>query len=299
MALARPYFKLVGDPELIRSGEASYSEGYDGAAWEWFADPGLVIRTVGAPSAASRHGAYVEGTLVDYRVKGATAQLGECVPIGDQPAWQVTVTARDGFRRDYFIDKETWLVIAERMSAPVHAYGEPVSRETRVGDYRRVGGVLFAHRYSETNIATGEMVSEMQWRKIEVNRDLPSAWFAPPDFERTPFQAFLEQLFWQRTDDEAVMWTYAEFRRVHPEIDTSAGTALIGFQMEKMGDHRTAVRLLEANATDYPDSASAAFSLGRAYAAAGDKVAARRELERALSLDAEHRGARKTLESLE
>ena len=300
MALARPYLKVVGNPDS----PGGYMEGWDGAAWEWFADPGIAIRTVGEASAASRHGAYVDGTLVDHRAKGATAELGDLVRIGDRPAWQISLTARDGFRVDYFLDAATWLVVAERMAAPVHAYGEPVQRETRVGDYRPVPtgkgpDVLFPYHFAETDIASGEMVSEMRWGSIEVNRELPRAWFSPPDFERDALQAFLEHLYFERTDAEAVMWTYAEFRRVHPEIETRAGVELIGYQMLKMGDTATAVQLLESNAFDHPSAAAAAFGLGRAYAAAGDADRAREAFGRALELDPDHRRAAESLAALD
>jgi hypothetical protein len=304
MALARPYYKVVGNPETAGSDLGGFMEGYDGAAWEWFGDPGISIRTVGEAAAASRHGAYVDGLLIDYQAKGSTAELGEIVPIGDRRAWRVTVTARDGFRVDYFLDTETWLVIAERMAAPIHAYGEPVRREMRIGDYRRIGGVLFPHRFSETDIATGEMVSEMQWGSIEVNRELPRWWFSPPPYAGreaplTPLQELLGHLYAERTDPNAILWTYGEFRRVHPEIDTRAGVELIGYQMLKMGDVESAVRLLEANAADYPLAAESAFGLGRAYAAAGEVEAARRAYERALTLDPEHERARRALDDLE
>lgn len=304
MAHARPYFKVVGNPETAGADLGGFMEGYDGAAWEWLAEPGVVIRTVGEAAAASRHGAYLDGTLVDYRERGSTAELGEVVQIGDRRAWQITLIARDGFRRDYFIDTETWLVIAERMSAPIHAYGEPVSRETRLGDYRRIAGVLFAHHFAETDLATGEMVSEMRWSRIEANRDLPRWWFSPPPSralaaEQTPLQAFLEHLYYERTDSEAVMWTYHEFHWAYPEIDTLAGVGLIGYQMLKMGDTEAAVRLLEANLASHPEAASAAFEVGRAYAAAGRKDAARVAFERALELDPEHRRAQRGLGLLE
>src|SRR3954471_12268806 len=51
MMLMRPYYKLVGDPRQ----KGDFMEGYDGSAWEWYAEPGFVIRTTGAASKASRH----------------------------------------------------------------------------------------------------------------------------------------------------------------------------------------------------------------------------------------------------
>lgn len=295
MAHARPYFKRVGNPES----PGGFSEGYDGSTWEWYRDPGVVVRTVGDAAAAGRHGNQLDGTLIDYRDKGSTASLGGIVEIDGRPAYQVTVTMRDGFAWDYFIDTETWLVTAERMTASIHAFGEEVTREGRVGDYRRVAGVLFPFRFRETDIASGEMLSEMQWGKIEANRELPLSWFSPPEFERTPLQRFVEQLYFNRDDASAVSWTYQEFRHHHPEIDTAAAAEFAGYQMLKMGSLEAARALLEANRADHPKSASAAFGLGRAYSTRGDQEAARHEFQRALRLDPEHRGATRGLAQLD
>ena len=64
MAMMRPYFKLVGDPERP---DPAFAEGYDGSAWEYYGDPGIVVRTVGTAAAAARHGLWVDGPLADYR----------------------------------------------------------------------------------------------------------------------------------------------------------------------------------------------------------------------------------------
>src|SRR4051812_31670864 len=68
MAMARPYFKIVGDPDDSTS---SFREGYDGSAWEWYKSPGIVVRTVGAANAASRHNIDPDGPFSDYREKGS------------------------------------------------------------------------------------------------------------------------------------------------------------------------------------------------------------------------------------
>src|SRR3981081_2313824 len=47
LALMRPYYKLVGDPDKPIAG---FAEGYDGSAWEYYGDPGFVVRTVGEAS---------------------------------------------------------------------------------------------------------------------------------------------------------------------------------------------------------------------------------------------------------
>lgn len=294
MMLKRPYYKLVGHPEK----EPAYMEGYDGAAWEYFAEPGLVVRTVGKPSAAIRHYADVEGPLLDYRAKGHDVVLGEPAEIAGRPAYRLVITMMDGYATEWILDAETFLLIASRHHAAVHAFGEEVASETRIGDHREVAGVLFPHRFEETRIADGKLLNRMQWRQIEANTDIPDAWFSPPAFERTPLQRFMEHLFVQRSDVDAMLWTYHRFRRAHPGIDTREAVELVGFQVLKMGDHDQAVALLARNAADHPRSASSAFGLGRAYVTAGDAEQGRHWLERALALDPDHARARRMLAEL-
>ena len=38
----------------------------------------------------------------------------------------------------------TWLLVARRITAPVHAFAEPVTSQAVFGDYRPVNGVLSA-----------------------------------------------------------------------------------------------------------------------------------------------------------
>jgi hypothetical protein len=294
MMLARPYYKLVGYPG--RSKELM--DGYDGASWEWYGDPGIVLRTTGAASQASRHYADVEGPFLDYRAKGSTVEyLGEA-RIGDRPAYQLRLIMMDGYTTDNFFDQQSYMLVASRHTAKVHAFGNEVTSENRFGDFRPVAGVLFPFRGTEVEIATGKELNAMQWGSITANRDIPMAWFSPPEFKRTPSQTFIEQLYGQREDPSAVMWTYRSYRRVHPGEDTSDAAQVAGYQALKMGANASAVALLEANANDYPDKPNAAFGLGRAYATAGRKDEARAEFERALKLDPKHERAKAALKEL-
>src|SRR5579863_8783587 len=45
MAFMRPYYQVIGDPAVENP---DLREGFDGSAWEYYGDPGIVIRTVGA-----------------------------------------------------------------------------------------------------------------------------------------------------------------------------------------------------------------------------------------------------------
>lgn len=294
MSLARPYFKLVGNKE----NPGGYMEGYDGSAWEWFADPGVVIRTVGPASEAIRHYAGVESPLVDHASKGSTLRLLEPTVLDGETVDAVELTRRDGFVERFYFDAATGLVVASGAAAPIHAFGEEVRRLTRIADYRPVAGVLIPHRFVSVRMPGAAELSSMQWGKIEANRDLPEDWFSPPEFRRTPLQSFIEHLYVQRSDIDAVMWTYHAFRRAHPEQETGEAVNLAGYQILKMGDVAQAIALLEQNVRDNPGSADGRFGLARAYREAGRLEEARAGFERALQIDPEHRRAKRALEEL-
>lgn len=292
MAFRRPYYRVVGNP----ADEGSYLEGFDGGAWEWYPDPGITIRTVGPAAGATRRGSDFEGRLVDYRAKGSEVSLAGTATYDGRPAYRLSLITRDGFRRDYFVDADSWLIVAERYVAPVHAFGTPVASETRIGDYRPVAGVLLAHRFRETEVGTGRLLNEMQWGSIEAGKDLPLHHFSPPARPRSPLQRMLQALYSARTDTQAALWTYEEFRRGYPDIDPALGVEWVAYQMLKMGDATdTAIRLLEANGRAHPQSASAAFSLGRAFETAGFEDTARDYYRRALALDPADRRAGEAL----
>ncbi len=294
MMLKRPYYKVVGHP--LRNPD--FLEGYDGAAWEWFGDPGITLRTVGAASGAIRHFADVEGPFLDYANKGSSVELVGEATIEGRRAHQLRLTMMDGYATDFFIDSRSFQIVASRHTAPIHAFGEAVTSENRFEDLRSVAGVLFPFRGREVELGTGRELNAMQWGRIEANEELPDAWFSPPIRELTPLQRFIEQLFVQRADAAAMLWTYHWFRRAHPEIDTNDAAQIAGYQALKMGDVAPATALLLRNASDQPASADAAFALGRAYAMGARAQEARAEFERALRLQPGHPRATRALAAL-
>lgn len=282
MAMMRPYFKLVGDPEHLNP---AFAEGYDGSAWEYYGDPGIVVRTVGAAAAAARHGLWIDGPLTDYREKGSSLTVLGIEPIAGRPAYRLRLRMRDGFEEEEFVDTQNWMVVASRRVAPVHAFGETVRSETRFEDFRPVEGIVFSFRSSEVEMSSARVLNTMTWTSIVVNPVIDPSVFSPPSIRRTVLQTMLDHLYQERQDPQAVLWSYRDFRAAHPGVDTDAGIGAIGYQILKMGDTASAVALLEAGAADYPNSSRAAFGLGRAYATSGNTASARAELKRALALD--------------
>jgi len=173
-----------------------------------------------------------------------------------------------------------------------------VPSETRWSDYRAVSGVLFAYLNVEVDIATGKELNRFRTERIEVNQNLDAAMFMPPQIRRTALQILMDQIFQERDDADAVEWTYHDFRSAYPRIDTEAAMEVIGYQALKMGSTAAAIHLLERNRGDYPNSAAAAFGLGRAYKTAGRAAEAKLQFERALSLDPNHQRAKASLAEL-
>jgi TolA-binding protein len=161
-----------------------------------------------------------------------------------------------------------------------------------------VEGVLFPFMSREVEIATGKVLNEMQTTSITINQDLDPSIFSPPAIQRNELQRLMDFLFQERSDVQAVMWTYHDFRRANPTVVTDESMQVIGYQMLKMGDLPSAIKLLETNAQDYPKSTGAAFGLGRAYKTAGQIEKARKEFERAVQLDPDNKRAKEALGKL-
>lgn len=286
MTRARPYYLLVGDP--AKKNEADFAEGNDGAHWEYYKNPGLVLRSTGAPADAIRHTAYFDDPLVtSAREPGWSVDLIGEASINGSAAHHLRVTYPDKFQADYFVDKTTYLVTADRKVAPVHAFGEAVRSETRWSGWRPVAGVLFASEGQEVEIATGRVLNRGRWTSYEPNVALPVDAFSPPPLPDTPLVRMLNAAYAARIVPTDALGWYTDFRAdpANAGVDTQLGMASIGYQILKTGQIDTAILLLEANARDNPASAMALFGLGRAYRNAGRKQDAAALFQRALQAD--------------
>lgn len=295
-ARMRPYYKLVGDPTKP---PGDFAEGYDGSPWEYYGKLNLVLRTVGAAAAASRHGVPILGALVDYKAQGFTITVAGTENIAGKPAWHLRVHMPDGYEEDQFLDAKSLLCVASRKVAKIHAFGAEVATETRYSDFRKVDGVLFAFLAQKVEIASGKVLNTFKTRAIEINRKLDPSVFSPPHVKRTPLEGLLERLFAERTDKQAVLWSYRDFRRANPQVDTDFAMEVIGYQILKMGEVDTAIALLAENAWAYPKSSGAQFGLGRAHATAGHTAEAKAAFISALALDPANKRASAALKDLE
>jgi len=297
VAQMRPFYRVIGSPS---DPLGEIHEGYDGSAWEYYPDPGIVVRTIAQAARTTRHTALFDDPLVRPQARGITLQLrGEQTFYGND-AYVLHVRLADGDEEDYFLDRRTYLIDGRAEVVPMHAYGKRYSTQDVYGDYRPEGGVMFHHSDREIDSATGAVLDEGGVSSVEINPVLPVSMFSPPQWNRTPLQQMIQNMYDERDETVAVLATYRDFAAMVDLKAPATGDAVdfTGYQMLKMGHGETAVALLSNNVEDHPRSPRAHFGLGRALAATGDRARAKQEFERTLALDPSYHRAREALTQL-
>lgn len=284
---ARPFYLNVG------------AEGNDGSPWEAYDESGLEPRVTDAPGAALRHTAYFDDPLVMTLEPGWNVELTGSERIGDRDAWRLRVTYPDGFVNESFIDKASWLLIARRMTAPVHAFGASVTGQALIGDYRPVNGVLFPFALREVDLATGAVMDNFTWATIEANAPLDYAVFSPPVRTATPVSRLVNGIFASRHVTADALGWYHDFLRdpATATVDIEAAIESVGYECLKNGAVATGTALLEENLRAHSTSARAHFGVGRAYRAAGREADAQERFREALRLDPTLDAAKQALAS--
>ena len=284
---ARPYYFSIG------------GEGNDGSPWEAYDEFGLQPRVTDAPGAALRHTAYFDDPLVMTLEPGWNVELTGSERIGDRDAWRLRVEYPDGFVNESFVDKGSWLLVARRFTAPVHAFGANVTSHALIGDYRAVNGVLFPFSLREVNLATGEPMDAFTWQTIEANVPLDPAVFSPPVRPATPVSRLVNAIFAARhVTADALGWLH-DFQRdpATANVDIQGAIESVAYECLKNGAIPTGTALLEENLRAHPTSASAHFGVGRAYRAAGREADALRSFRESLRIDPGLRAARDAIAS--
>lgn len=299
LAQARPYFREVRVPAGPLTHE-SVAEGYDGAAWEYYGDPGVTLRTVGSAGAIARRNAHqFIDPLVDASTNGTALTFAGSRNVDGRDAYVINARFGDGTDESIFLDKSDFTIDGFEQNIQLHAFGNNVRTHFAMKDYRAVGGVLMPFRTAQIDDATGKTIDASITTSAGANIGLQPSDFAPPQLTLTALQQTIVSIYEERDDPEATVQTYRDYRSKYGD-STSTLNAIdfIGYQCLKMGSTKTAVALLRLNVGYYQASPSAHFGLGRALAAAGDVPAARSEFTRALQIDPSFKKAADALAAL-
>ncbi len=169
--------------DVLDGGQRVFTEAYDGReAWQQ-GETGSQAQVQGpAGAAALRHG--IEWNLFglhELAARGHKLELLPCRSLDGVEYYVVRVVLSDGFASERYIDPASWLVTRVRETRALHpdVDPKPVTLETRISDFRRVGGVLRGFRSEQSDVDSGKLLETVTLKDVQVNRS-----FAAPLFQR-------------------------------------------------------------------------------------------------------------------
>ncbi|MGD9252835.1 MAG: hypothetical protein PVG92_02750 [Holophagae bacterium] len=127
--------------------------------------------------------AELEGPLVDYKEKGHTVEYLGIEEVDGTPAYKLRVNQANGDVVDIFIDEEYFIEFKQEATREVQ--GNEVKISTVYGDYKEVGGLLFAHSM-EMSFGGGPAQQVITLETIELDIDIADERFSMPEAAKAP-----------------------------------------------------------------------------------------------------------------
>ncbi|MEO0573628.1 MAG: hypothetical protein AAF039_18140 [Bacteroidota bacterium] len=173
----RPNYRKVGNLERV-----DFEEGFDGTAWEYHRDKGLII-SEGEAKEAIVVASDFDFPFIDAEKKGYQIKLIGTKEIGGLQAYDISVTMpfeNTEYVTNFYFDTNSHLMIAQRKVMPIHAKGEDVDFIVLYSDYKAVNGVLYPFTQIERNEKTGQFLNATIWSEMIPNTNLTLQNFNPP-----------------------------------------------------------------------------------------------------------------------
>ena len=120
----------------------------------------------------------VEGFLINHEEKGHKIELVGKEEVEGTEAYKLKVTTANGDERTVFLDTDYCLEF--RQEGQREAMGQKMNVKVNIGDYKEVGGVLFAHSIEAIpeGMPSGQMIT---LKDAEVNTEIDDDRFAMPE----------------------------------------------------------------------------------------------------------------------
>lgn len=119
----------------------------------------------------------IEGPLFDWQGKGHQVELLGEEEIEGTPAWKLKLTRKDGDVSTIWLDKDAYLQI--KAVGKRKRGDQEMEIETSLGDYKEVGGLLFAHSF-ESKPKGAPAGATITVQSIELNPSVDATIFAKP-----------------------------------------------------------------------------------------------------------------------
>ncbi len=124
-----------------------------------------------------------DGLLINYEEKGHSVELLGTEEVDGTEAYALLVTKENGDAVTVYLDAEYYVEFKSEEKREVQ--GNEMEIATVIGDYKEVGGLMFAH---SMEVAMGGVPAAqvITFDKIELDIDLPDDRFTMPEVEEAP-----------------------------------------------------------------------------------------------------------------
>jgi hypothetical protein len=119
----------------------------------------------------------IDGPLADHASKGNQVELVGNEQVEGKPCYKLKVTLHSGHIQFQYIDAKTFLEIREEIVRTID--GKDTIIEESVGDYRREGGILFAHSFASGPAGSSQRTT-LTIDKFDVNAPVDKTLFQMP-----------------------------------------------------------------------------------------------------------------------
>ncbi len=119
----------------------------------------------------------IEGPLFDWKEKGHTVELLGEDTIEGTPAWKLKLTRKTGDVSTIWLDKDAYVEI--KSEGKSKRGDQEIEVETSFGDYKEVGGLMFAHSILSKPKGAPQGAS-ITVESIELNPTIDDAVFTMP-----------------------------------------------------------------------------------------------------------------------
>jgi hypothetical protein len=121
------------------------------------------------------------GVLVDWKQKGHQVELVGKESVEGTQAYKLKVLKKNGDTEIIYLDADAYLPFKEEGKRKIR--GQEIEFETSVGDYKEVGGLVFAHSF-DSKPKGAPQGQVMTLDKIELGVDVPAVDFVMPEVKK-------------------------------------------------------------------------------------------------------------------
>jgi outer membrane lipoprotein-sorting protein len=120
----------------------------------------------------------IDGPLVDYKEKGNQVEYLGKDEVEGTPVHKLKITKKNGDVQTLYLDADSYLEIKAEGKSKVR--GQEIEGETTFGDYKEVGGLVFAHSIQSKMKGAQGPGQTITFEKVEINPDIPASRFDMP-----------------------------------------------------------------------------------------------------------------------